>query len=255
MAGDDDVGVSEELGEDGVVHDLVRAVLEEVAALVLVHVHGEPPDGPRVEPLDRRRRLHQRATGGVDDDHALLHLRHRRPVDDVVGGGKQRHVQRDDVRLAEQRLPVHVLHAQGLHLIRRILVVPEEAGRAEGLEDPRGDAADVAGADDADDLAVDVEALEPADGEVVLADPVVRLGDLADDGEQQAHGELRHRVGAVGGDAPHGDAVLVRRLDVDVVEPGVAQEDELHAVLRQLLDHRGRAYVIDEEADRVVTFC
>ena len=61
------------------------------------------------------------------------------------------------------------------------------------------------------------------------------------------------RFRRVGRDAHDAQAKRFRRLEVDVVKPGAAQGDILHAVGLQLLQHRTAAVVIDEDAYRFAT--
>ena len=71
-------------------------------------------------------------------------------------------------------------------------------------------------------------------------------------GLERRHCVLRHRVRGVGRHAQDRDAVLCRRLLVDVVEAGAAQEDQADAAVVQLLDDVARSLVVDEDADGVI---
>ena len=63
---------------------------------------------------------------------------------------------------------------------------------------------------------------------------------------------LGHGVGRIGRHAGHLDAALLRRLQIHVVEPGAAQQDQPHAAFLQRLHRLPGQLVVHEHAHRVV---
>lgn len=78
---------------------------------------------------------------------------------------------------------------------------------------------DLARADEADGLAVQIEAEQAVEQKVALAHAVVRLVVLAHDGEDHPDCELGDGLGRVGGHAHDGEPVRAGGGEVDVVEP------------------------------------
>ena len=165
--------------------------------------------------------------------------------------GNSGHVQRDDVGGATQLAERDVL--QTLLLGPRVVRVrvPHDHAHPEALEDLTGDLADLPRSDQSGGLAVHVEADEAVEGEVHVPHPAVGLGDVAVECHRQGDGVLGHGVGRVGRDARDEDPVLLGRREVDAVEPGAAQRDHLHALLREHLDHLAGDLVVDEHAHDV----
>ena len=160
----------------------------------------------------------------------------------------QRAVQGDDVAALPDLVESDVPDPQiGERLIDDGIVgdhvaaeVPREAGH---------DGADLAGADDADGLAGEVEADEPVEGEVAVADPVVRLVDAAVERQDQRDRVLGHGVRRVRRYSHDVEAEPAGRREVDVVEAGAAERDVAHACCREC-GHRGLVeHVVHEHAD------
>jgi hypothetical protein len=104
-------------------------------------------------------------------------------------------VKRNDVRVCPDLVQGHVLDAvaQCLWVLRDIVA---EHGAAGALGDTHEQRADLAGADDADGLAVNVEAEETGETEVLLARAVERAVDLAVERHHERGGVLDDGVKA-----------------------------------------------------------
>jgi hypothetical protein len=124
---------------------------------------------PRFQRLYRRLRIDERPAAGVDHHHAWFGGGQRVGVDQALGLRRQRAVEGDHVRLGKQPTEVYVLGPAGFERGRWLGIVEEHAA-AEALEDVRDDAANPPRADDAHRLAVEVEAEQPIQGQVALAD-------------------------------------------------------------------------------------
>ena len=142
-----------------------------------------PAIGAVDQRLSERLLVDDRAARGVDQDRGRSHLRERAGVDQVVGLGRQRAVQRHEVGCSQQR-PERVVVTGA-----RVNHVHLEARGAPG--DRRADPAD---ADDPERGAVDLEA-EVAVGlprpPLAAAHRLDRLGQPARGREQQREGRGR----------------------------------------------------------------
>ena len=142
-------------------------------------------------------------------------------------------MQGDDVALCQQLLQRYIGEAGILYGIR---VVCQNV-HAEALTDADEDLSDLAGADDADGSAVEVEAHQSVEGEVKVPCAEVRLVNLAVQRQQQSHGELRHRIGRIAGNTHHRDASSCS-VPIHVVVAGAAEGDHLDALLTQPVNDR-----------------
>ena len=159
-------------------------------------------------------------------------------------------MQRDDVGLAQQVRELHVADAElpGERGIRRDVVGEQTA--SEPVEDAEHHRADAAGADDAGDLAVQVEADQPVEREVRLADACIRAMQLAVQGQDQRDRVLGHRVRRV---LRHADDLQPegrRRVEVHVVEAGRAQRDQADAAGGEHVERLAIEPVVHERAHR-----
>ena len=142
-----------------------------------------------------------------------------------------------------------VPHAH-LDQLRPLLEVVGQHLAGEALaHDPGHDGTDRTGADHAHGPAVQVEARETVEGEVVVAGADIGAVDAAVEAEDQADRELRHRVWRVGGHADDLDPELTCRTQVDIVEAGTAQRHEPRPAGRQSLQCLPVELVVHEHAD------
>ena len=146
-------------------------------------------------------------------------------------------MERDEVGLGQQFLQRHIGDAKfGLHLRTAGGAVSNDV-HADGLCHDAQMLTDAAEADDAQSLALQLDAL--AVGlllPLALTHGMTGDGDIAGAGEHMAHGQLRHRLGGGTGGVADGDAVLLGVLDVDVVHTHAATDDELQFTALGLVD-------------------
>lgn len=244
------VSAHEDVVESGEPHQLVvlddgaGVVVVEEGALVLVHVEGEPAELLVLQRRDDGLGVDEPAARGVDEHGALLHLAQRLLIDDVARAVHERAVQAHDVGARQQVLERGVL-AEGGELVVAEGVVGEQAA-PEAAHDAREGDADAAGADEADDAAVQGAAEQAVEREVGLAHAVVGAVRVAVERLHQRHRELGHGLGAVRRHVGHEQAQPRRRLEVDVVVPRAPQQHRAHAQLMQRRQHVRRQRVVHE---------
>ena len=188
-------------------------------------------------------RLHdQPAARAVHDAHAGLGLGERIGVDGPPRLVRERHVQGDDVGIAEQLVHCHQRHAEGGRALRRQIGIAGDDPHPEPLGEGGDNGADRAAADDAEGLVAKLDAHEAAALPPALARGSVGLRDAP---RKRAH----HRDGVLG--CGHGvsvgrvhdhDAALGRRIHIDVVDSGAGAADDLEPgrPFQQLRGHFGR---------------
>ena len=195
--------------------------------LHLEHVEGGAADVARLEGRGQRALVDQAAARAVDDAHALLGLGQRGGVDDVAGPVGERGVQRDEIGAAQQVVELDLLHAQ-LH---------GALGREEGIEGDHlhleadgavgDDGADVAAADHAQRLGVELDAQELRLLPLAGLGGAVGLGDLAGERHHQRDGVLGGGDGIAEGRVHDDDALGGGGPDVDVVDADAGAADHL----------------------------
>src|SRR5690606_10916303 len=117
VTGDEPVRKGEQSGEDVVLDDRVREILEEEIGFFLVNIQSERSQLAALERVDQRARIHQGAAAGVDEHRSRLHSRQGCGVDEVVSIRREWQVQRDDVGGGKEILQRHVLAAQAQDLV------------------------------------------------------------------------------------------------------------------------------------------
>ncbi len=170
MTGNQHIRERHQTQKDLVVEDFGRAILVEERALLLIHVDRQPAQLPRLESRDDGAGVDEAAARAVDEHCARLHPVERRLVDHVAGGVHERAVQRDDVRLLQQRVELDVLAV--LLELRDLERVVRQESAAEAVQDLSGCQPNLARADDAHGLAVHGEAEQTIEVEVALAHSV-----------------------------------------------------------------------------------
>src|SRR3546814_11818797 len=95
-------------------------VFRSARPLLRVHVEGEPADPAVLLPRDGGARVEDGAPAGVDRHRARLQPRHRRRVEQMVRARRQRAVERQQVRLRQQRLERSEEHTSELQSLMRI---------------------------------------------------------------------------------------------------------------------------------------
>ena len=202
------------------------------------------------QPLDQCLGIHQTAAGRVHKHDTGLHLRDGVCVDHVPRLVGEWAVKRNHVRLPQKLRQLHVV--QSAVRIREFIVC--QHAHPEALADTGKNSADLARADHAHGLAVQVKARQPGQAEIEVARADIRLVRVPIDGQQQRHRVLRHRVGGVRRDAE--DMQLAEAgFGIHIVEARAAQCDDPNAqiikLVYDLLIHR----VVDEHAHAVKALC
>jgi len=195
--------------------------------------------------LERRLQVgldHQPAAGAIDDEHAFFHLGDRAAVDDGAGRIGQGRVEGDEVGAGVELVELDLFDAERLGpLGREVGIVSRDfhvqADRAVG-----DDRADIAAADDAEALAVE---LDPHEARLL---PLAGVGrgvggaDLARDREQERDRVLGGGDGVAERGVHDHDALLGRGGDVDVVDAdaGAADDAKPARTAEDLGRHLGR---------------
>ena len=152
-------------GQDDIIH-----VIEGIVGggrLGLLHVQAGPGDDAVLQGGDEGGLIHQSAPGGVDEAGGGLHFGQGIGVDEVAGLVAEGAVEGDEVAAGEQLVQPHIAHA----VVLGGAAVGQDL-HVQGPGHPDDLLADVARADDAQGLAVDLcmGALEVA-GEVAPVSP------------------------------------------------------------------------------------
>ena len=199
---------------------LAGQILEEHTRFFFVNVQAGRANLAGFQTVDQRPGIDQGAATGVDQHHALFHFLDGRFVDHVMRLGEQRHMERDDVRLAQQPVHVDVLYAvaRGDLLVRKL--VESQNATTKTQQDINDALPDLSGAGHADGLAVHVKPGQAFQHEVTRPNALVGLVELPVEHQHKAHSVLRHGIGRVSRHASDAEVVLLARPQVNVVETG-----------------------------------
>jgi len=121
--------------------------------------------------------------------------------------------------------------------------------RIESAKDLSGNFADFAGADYTDNFAGDIESDEAVEREVVFANAVVSAVNFAIEGEKESNGMLSNGVRGISRHADDGHTELAGAVEIDVVESGAAQGEQLDTATRERFEDRGIGTIVDKDAD------
>lgn len=154
-----------------------------------------------------------------------------------------------EVRLAQEVREAHVLDPQPGEAVAGEQVVGQHAAAEAAQEGLGDDAADLAGADDARGLAVQVEPQQALEREVALAHVRVCTREVTVERQGQGDGEFGNGVRRVVGHVGHGEPEVARGAQVDVVEAGRPERHQAGAVCGEVGQHRPAQVVVDERAD------
>ena len=232
----DDIGEGQKPCGGGVHEDVILPVFEDVLGLLLVDIQTHAEELVLPDARDQVIGLDEAAAGGVDQDHAVLHLLDGLEINHVVGAVHEGAVQGDEVAGGKQGVEIHIGHEGQVGIL--VHVVGNHL-HAEALADPRHGRADLAGAHNAGGLAVEVDAQKSLEAEVILPHLDIGLVEVPVHSQRQRHGVLGHSLGRVAGDAHHPDAQASGDVQIHVVKAGAAHEHQLHAPFVELLQHRG----------------
>jgi hypothetical protein len=212
--------------------------------LVRIDIEGGASDTLLLQRSDECSFVDHLTARGVDDDRGLLHARELRGADEARGGVGERYVQRDHVRSREHIVKRGELHIERFGAFLGQVRIVDEHVHAERARAARDLAADAAGADQPERLAVDLGAAKLAALPLAGAHGAVRSGDPPHAGEQQRKRQLGGRDRVAGRRVEHRHAELRRGSDIDRVDADARSPDHLEPrrVLQRLTrDLRGAA--------------
>src|SRR5882724_9769472 len=200
--------------------------------LLLEHVERGARDLARLDRARQRQLVDQAPAGTVDDPGTRLHPLELRLAHEVPRVSGQRRVDRDEVGARQQLVELDAVDAQPLGGLAREVRVEGDDLHTESERAARHLGADPTQADDAEDLAEKLHALQP----VLLPPP----GLQADVGGRQATGQRQQQTERVLGDrrgistrgVHHDHATLGRGVDVDRVHAGTRPSDYLETLTR-----------------------
>ena len=248
----DNVGHRDQSCQDVILEDVSREILKEEVGFFLVNVKASRSHVSGFDGGKQCLGIDQRTARGVDKHHAATALRNRLLVDHVVGLLGERTVQRNNITARKELVKLDV--ADGVAVVKVLcgeFIVCQHL-HAKAAADVDKHAADLARANDANGLAVQVKACHVVEAEVKVARADIRLVDAADRGEQHCHGVLGDRIGRVGGDAENVD--LAKGIaHVNVVEARAAQGDHTDAHFAKTVDDGSVDGVVDKHANTIAT--
>ncbi|MNZ98931.1 hypothetical protein D3C78_1182370 [compost metagenome] len=197
------------------------------------------------------------ATGGVDQDRALLHRADFFLTDHPLSGWQLRHMQRDDVGQAQQFVQAGDLYGVAQRQLGQRVV--EVDLHAQALGQYRQLGTDRAIADDAQLLAADFEgvgrALDPA---ATVAGSVL-LRDAAQQQDRFGQHQLRYGTGVGVRRVEHGNAALACSVQVDLVgaDAEATDGDQFLGTVEDLFGQLGTRTDADEVgiSDLFLEFC
>ncbi len=188
----------------------------------LEDVEPRPAEPAAPKRLDQRFGVHQRSARCVDENRSWFHQGQPLGIDEVVRLVGVGAMQRDDVRLFQERFQAHILEAQGVgHVGDRLDVVGHDP-HLEAQRDADHVRADGARSDDPQRPVPKVDAPQTLDAELAAHRLLIRLVDPPRQGKDQGEGVLGHRVRPVGRHVAHRDAARPAGVQVNMVHAGRA---------------------------------
>jgi len=203
----------------------------------LEHVDRRADQVLVLDRLGQRVEFDHGAAGGVDQDAALLDRADFALADHPLGGRQFRHVQGDDVALAEQVVQVADLRGVAQRQLGHHVV--EADLHAERFGEYRELGADRAVADDAELLAADLEGVRRALDPAAAVAGSVLLGDAAQQQDGFGEHQFGHRASVRVGRVEHCDTALAGGVQVDLVGADAEAADR-HQFLRAIEDFFGQ---------------
>ena len=201
--------------------------------LVLEHVEPGARDKPRLDEARKLVLVDHLAACRVDDIGRGLQETQPPRRQQVIGAGRVRAVDRDDVDARQ-----HLIEAFPIGRLELLLDVLRDAApvvivdlQAERLGAASDRLADASHADDAEPLAEDAVTEHPRGrpSSPVLGGSLKVVGTLheaARHGQDQRHGHVGGVLGQHAGRVRHGDAAVARGIEIDVVDAGAEVGDE-----------------------------
>ena len=192
--------------------------------------------------LGQGRLIHQAAAGTVDDPHARLGPGNRRRVEDVAGLVGQRHMKGDEIGAGQQLIQ---LDLGDTHRARALLAQERVIGHNLHVQAKRAvadDTADIARADHAEGLVVQLDPHETRLLPLAGMGGGVGLGQLAGDRKHHRYRMFGGGDGVAERRVHHDHALFRRRRNIDVVnaDPGAGDDFQTVCAFQQLGGHLGR---------------
>ena len=216
-------------------HDHLLELEERVIGrrrLLLEDIERGAGDAARLDRARQRQLVDEAAAGAVDEARARLEARQLGLAEEVPRVPGERRVDRDEVGPREELVELDAFHAQALGgLARQIRVVGDDLhAKAERAAGDLG--ADPAEAENAQHLAEELDALEPA----LLPSPGLECeiggGQAAGHRQEKPQGVLGDRGGVPARGVHDDHAALGRGIHVDRVDAGARPADDLQPATR-----------------------
>mmetsp|Transcript_32581 Transcript_32581/g.71501 ORF Transcript_32581/g.71501 Transcript_32581/m.71501 type:complete len:210 (-) Transcript_32581:94-723(-) len=171
-----------------------------------------------------------------------------------MGAREERAVQAHHVGAREQLVQRNVLDAHVLSGLVLIRVIGDDFA-SHANQNGHEALTNLARADDANSLAMHVEANEAREVVVALADTDAGLVDLAVEAHHQCQRMFCHSVRRVGRNTANRNAVLGGRRKINTIETSASHCNELHSVGCESIDDFRRQVVINKGAYGGASLC
>ena len=250
MRGDEHIGKGEQEVKFVVLQKMIGVVFKENTFLFLIDIQCDAAEVTCFERIKERGGINEFAAAGVNEVGTVFHLPDGVVAKEMKGLRREREVQGDDVAVLQQGGQRCVFNdVLGGPICSGHQVVGDDA-TTEAAEYLGSDAPDLACTHNTHGFAGEVEADESIEREVMFADTVISAVDVAVKREQEADSVFRNSVGRVGGHAHDSEAEFLGSVEIDVVETGAAQGDELHAAFGKFGDTGAIYAVVHKDAHR-----
>ena len=190
-------------------------------------VKGRAADVAGVETGAKSGFVHQTATGAVDDHHALLGLGQGVGRQDVAGLVGEGGMQGDDVSPGQQVFQLDLFHADFHGPLGREEGVIGDHLHLQAIGPVGDNAADIAGADQAQGLGVELDTHEAVLLPLAGLGRLIGGGQLAGQGEHHGDGVFSGGDGIAEGGVHDHDPLRSRSRNVDIVHADAGPADDL----------------------------
>ena len=133
--------------------------------------------------------------------------------------------------------------------------VPGDNGHAVALTDAGEALADLTGSEDTGNLVVEIETNQTGEAEVVVLHTVVSTMETAVCSLKNSHRMLCNCIRRICRNTKNGHAIFLGSHEVNIIEACATQKDQMYATFIESLDYLSIAFVIYENADRIVASC
>ncbi len=211
-------------------------IFKENTFLFLIDIQCDAAEMTCFERIEERGGIDEFAAAGINKVGTMFHLLNGVVAKEMKGLRREWEVQGDDVAVLQQGGQRCVFNdVLGGPICSRHQVVGDDAA-TEAAEDLSNNAPDLACTNNTYGFSGEVEADESNERKVMFADAVICAVDVAIKREQEADSVFRNSVGRVSGHAHDSEAEFLGSFEIDVVEAGTAQGDELYAALGKFGD-------------------